>query len=323
MNNNLKIIGVVLFFIILLVSSLSFVSPALADDIVSYYKLDEAVGITGTIVDELSNYDGTNYGAINTTGKINYGYLFNDTDDYDIRLGDMDLLENFTINCWIKPSDVTQRQIITDKRQTASSNDNFANWNMELADACGSGKVEMGIPGVVACSTTTLNDNTWYMITGRYDNSTRNVTIFIDGTYEDDATAPVGPKFGDGGARIGGWMRNVGNYNFNGVIDGCGYWDELKTFAEITELYSAGTGLDYPFTVDTCSCPGAGNDWEIDMSDACEIVDDCDLTTGTLSFTGAGTTKINAIITTTNLGDPGASGILRILSNAIIWIKGI
>ena len=75
-------------------------------------------------------------------------------------------------------------------------------------------------------------------------------------------------------------------------------------------------------SVDTCTCAGAGNDWEIDHSDYCNITDACDLTTGTLSFTGTGITRLNSTIKTTNLGDPGATGILKILSNCLIWIKG-
>jgi len=71
---------------------------------------------------------------------------------------------------------------------------------------------------------------------------------------------------------------------------------------------------NYTITItlaDTCTCPGAGNDWEIDMSDYCNITEACDLTTGTLSFTGTGITRINSTIKTTNLGDPGANGILK------------
>jgi len=73
--------------------------------------------------------------------------------------------------------------------------------------------------------------------------------------------------------------------------------------------------------VDTCTCPGAGENWEIDMSDYCNITEACDLTTGTLSFTGAGATRCNATITTTNLGDPGSSGILYIQDSCLINVK--
>ena len=71
---------------------------------------------------------------------------------------------------------------------------------------------------------------------------------------------------------------------------------------------------------DTCSCPGAGNNWEIDMSDSCNITSACDLTTGTLSFIGSGFCNCNASVDTTNLGDPGANGILYIQDSCLIRI---
>lgn len=71
----------------------------------------------------------------------------------------------------------------------------------------------------------------------------------------------------------------------------------------------------------TCTCAGAGTNWEINMSDYCNITSDCDLTTGTLSFTGSGETRVNATITTTNLGDPGVNGILFMQDSGLIWVK--
>jgi len=72
---------------------------------------------------------------------------------------------------------------------------------------------------------------------------------------------------------------------------------------------------------DTCTCPGLNQDWEIDMSDYCEITSNCDLGTGTLNFTGAGETRCNATINTVNLGDPGSSGILYIQDNCLINVN--
>jgi len=71
---------------------------------------------------------------------------------------------------------------------------------------------------------------------------------------------------------------------------------------------------------DTCTCPGSGENWEVDMSDFCVISEACDLGTGTLSFTGAGWCKCNASVDTINLGDPGASGILYIQDSCKITI---
>lgn len=74
-------------------------------------------------------------------------------------------------------------------------------------------------------------------------------------------------------------------------------------------------------SADSCTCAGAGSNWEIDMSDYCNITDACDLTTGTLSFINAGITRCDARIDTTNLGDPGATGLLSILDDCRIWVS--
>ena len=95
-----------------------------------------------------------------------------------------------------------------------------------------------------------------------------------------------------------------------------GIYPQLK-YATRDEMFEV-WGTVIP--VDTCTCAGAGNNWEIDMSDYCNITDACDLTTGTLSFTGAGRTFCNASIDTTNLGDPGASGVLEIQASCLITI---
>lgn len=71
---------------------------------------------------------------------------------------------------------------------------------------------------------------------------------------------------------------------------------------------------------DTCTCAGLNNDWEVDMSDFCELDTACELGTGTLNFTGSGNATCSVNINTTNLGDPGASGILYISNGCLINI---
>ncbi len=70
--------------------------------------------------------------------------------------------------------------------------------------------------------------------------------------------------------------------------------------------------------VDTCTCPGPGNNWVINMADSCDITSDCDLGTGKLSFIGTGSATCDATISTTDLGDPGSGGTLYIQDNCLI-----
>lgn len=51
-------------------------------------------------------------------------------------------------------------------------------------------------------------------------------------------------------------------------------------------------------SVDTCSCPGAGNNWEISLADYCNITTNCNLSTGNLTFINEGYVLFNATLTT-------------------------
>ena len=125
-------------------------------------------------------------------------------------------------------------------------------------------------------------------------------------------------KYYENGTYIGFWNFTAANAQGYGTATNGSFIWVLDRDDDVIYKYE-GPGA---VAVDTCTCAGAGNDWEIDHSDYCNITDACDLTTGTLSFTGAGITKCDAVIETTNLGDPGATGILKILSDCLIWIKG-
>jgi hypothetical protein len=72
---------------------------------------------------------------------------------------------------------------------------------------------------------------------------------------------------------------------------------------------------------DTCTCPSINEDWEIDHADSCEITDNCDLGTGQLTFTGSGSTYCNAIIKTSDLGDPGDGGIFWIQDSCSVEVS--
>ncbi len=114
----------------------------------------------------------------------------------------------------------------------------------------------------------------------------------------------------------------AGHY-YNGQIDEFGMWDAALDDAQIIQLYNDGDGFPYPFefVVDPCLCPGAGNDWELNMTEYCSITEDCDLTTGTLNFTGEGWAICDAAINTTNMGDPGNNAVLYLNSSCVITVN--
>jgi len=53
---------------------------------------------------------------------------------------------------------------------------------------------------------------------------------------------------------------------------------------------------------DTCTCPGDGNNWEIDLEDYCVISDVCDLGTGNVTFINTGNITFNNELTACGIG---------------------
>ena len=300
-------------FIILIAMFMIFplVSAALTDGLVSYYKMDEA---SGSVLDAEGDNDGTNSGATpNVAGKINTAYDFEESQEDVITIpsdATLNITPNISISFWAKIESLAPKYY---PRRFLSKSGAFeiTNREDELRWTC-AGNCYL-LDGV-------LSTGSWIHVVVTYNGATQR--IYIDGNQNNNAFEGT---LGTANTilYIGRYHGGV-NYDYDGLLDEIGIWDKELTQAEVTELYNSGNGLAYPFApADTCTCPGAGNNWEIDMSDYCNITDACDLTTGTLSFTGAGTTKFNSVIKTTNLGDPGANGLLKILSNCIIWIKGI
>ena len=129
--------------------------------------------------------------------------------------------------------------------------------------------------------------------------------------------------YGDG-IYIGGnaWFNSTGGYYYDCVDSNTdGFCDASFDVVGDASFYDNLPLSDEYVPADTCTCAGLDTDWEIDMSDYCNITSDCNLGTGYLNFTGSGETRCNATINTTSMGDPGANGILYIQDSCIIYIR--
>jgi len=79
----------------------------------------------------------------------------------------------------------------------------------------------------------------------------------------------------------------------------------LNDSESVTFSISLGAG-------DTCSCPGSGNNWEVDMEDTCTLSTPCNLGTGNLSWIGSsGSFTCNAQLNLTTRDAP--------ISNTVFW----
>ena len=76
--------------------------------------------------------------------------------------------------------------------------------------------------------------------------------------------------------------------------------------------------------VDTCTCPGAGNSWEINMEDYCNLTTACTLTTGNLTFIGSfGYFNCSAQLNLTNDDAPPSGTTFYVWGEVIHLIIGI
>ncbi len=107
----------------------------------------------------------------------------------------------------------------------------------------------------------------------------------------------------------------------NALVDELGFWNETLSASEVEDLYNSGDGITYEkAAVDSCDCPGADSNWELNMSDYCNITSNCNLGTGNINWTGTGTTLFNASINTTNMEYPSTDQKLNIGSNGLLKV---
>ncbi len=224
---------------------------ALVDNLISYWKLDEASG--GALDAHGTNplADSNTVGA--ATGKINgcrsFVYASSESlwiaDNAGLSAGDVD----FTIAGWMKING-TGGSMNAVAKNTASHGEYY------LGFTAGSTafKFEVyGGPGfadplfVIAG---TPSAGTWYHVVAWHDSVNNVIGISVNGGTAVTAARTTGVHDGAGAFYLGG--DALGNF-WDGQIDEVGFWKRVLTSQERTDLYNGGAGLPYS------SFSGGGN----------------------------------------------------------------
>lgn len=104
-----------------------------------------------------------------------------------------------------------------------------------------------------ASSTATINNSTWYHVYCYYDQPNHVVGIRVNDTTEDTTSTVGWVHNGYQSANFAMGCRDNGSGGYQNFLDGkidcVGLWGRLLTPTEVTSLYNAGTGLEYPFEV--------------------------------------------------------------------------
>lgn len=108
--------------------------------------------------------------------------------------------------------------------------------------------------------TASLSTSAWHHIVGTYDGT--NSRLYVDGALVAGPTAfsGTGGSAGVSVLQVGRSESRLSGSYFNGKIDIAAVWNTVLSAADVTDLYSSGAGLEYPFTITTSNSAflGAG-----------------------------------------------------------------
>ena len=224
---------------------MSFASAALADDIISYYKLDES---SGDVVDELGTYDGTNYGATRgVAGIINDAFDFDGSNDYAGGFGESLLENDFTVNVWVTTEEASSQNYAVGQSVSASGHYRFmigtSGDQLYMRQHRGG-----GTSSATGSTQMTYDGSVWYMMT--FVSNSTGAYGYLNGGLE--ASIIEGTALYSGinqGLTFGVKYYNSGNRGgpWEGKLDEIGIWDRQLSEAEIIALYNSGAGESFPF----------------------------------------------------------------------------
>jgi len=246
----------------LVVLALLFLSPlsaqaALTDNLVSYWKLDEA---SGNAADSVGSNTLTNNNTVPfSAGKINNGADFEDADAESFSITDaaqsgLDFSDEFTVAFWYKPESVPVASIVFLNKWLASGNQR--SYEALVSPAVDTGNIRFtvtwsttgaggGSTNQVAIESGTHFDaDTWHHLA--VTKSGTSVTAYVNAVGA-SGSGSNGTIFNGSADIYVSSAGGAGNF-IDGMADEYGLWSRALSSAEIEELYNAGSGCSYPFS---------------------------------------------------------------------------
>lgn len=227
---------------------------ALTDNIVVYYKFEESSGTTA--VDATGTYNGTASTASVWTidGKIGRGVDMGSLTDlyyveYSASARKISTDTGYSVNFWFR-KDSDDRMMAFGKQTDV---DNFIQFDFRADGEWGATLRSGGTYSVNAdtsgqrTSGSNSNDNAWHMATLVWYSTGQSLKLYEDATLLATITGMTSQSFPNTEQRIGTERENASGISWNGNLDEWGVWRRELSSTEITELYNAGAGKQYPF----------------------------------------------------------------------------
>ena len=196
-----------------------------------YYKLDSAPANLAPVNDSTGHQNGTNIGAVNTSGIINSALNF--STDY-VTIADNASLENtnaWSASFWMNADSLSASSILD--KGNAISSFNFRWQAVTSLFVC--------IDNQCAGDTSFTATDTWKHIVGTYDGAF--VRLYVDGVNKDNHSDASGMTQDGNNVSIGSLVG--GGSAFDGAIDEVGIWNRTLSVGEIQNLYNNGLGISW------------------------------------------------------------------------------
>lgn len=213
---------------------------ALADNIISYWKLDEASGNAADSVGALTltNNNSVPYG----TGKINNGAVFNNGTTQSLSSGGPAFGAAGTIAFWFFAPTGYDGGYFHDA--------DASNRYYHYINGDGSSATSFNGTTMPAFTAGGIVTNAWTHVVMTWDNSLgsnkqalyKNGTLYANTNNAISASTPASWY-------LGNRYSNTGTFDaLQGTLDEFGVWTRALSSTEVTELYNGGAGFQYPFT---------------------------------------------------------------------------
>jgi hypothetical protein len=224
---------------------LAFAAPARADmltSLISHWKLNEA---SGTRVDSHGSNDLTDNNTVTQNpGKIGDAAQFTRANSEHLDIADNAALsfgdDPMSIVFWVymdsKPGGLMGMV-------AKNVSEYYTDWR-DTTD-----RFRFGAAGTIVSADTfgAPSTATWYMIYVYHDPTADEIGISVNDGTVDTAATSSGITDGTDDFNIGS-VQGTSDY-WDGRIDSVSIWDKVLASSEVTDLYNAGAGFDYPFGV--------------------------------------------------------------------------
>lgn len=217
---------------------------ALTDNIVSYWKLDEASGNAADSVgsNTLTNNNSVTYSAALINNGANLGSA--NTNKFLSNTGNLGITAQaaFSVVIWVKLlAEIASGQWdLFTLGDTATGQLRLIRYEYNA----GTQRVNFYKGTTNLRSTITLGTSTFHQLALTFDGTT--LTGYIDGSSIGTST-PATTSNGETNFTAFGSGDGLPSNTASSLLDEMGFWSRALTAGEVTSLYNGGAGIQYPF----------------------------------------------------------------------------